>query len=44
VWLAAVTLAVVVPSPLSLTMGITARDVGLLRLTVKQDNSEHANV
>ena len=44
VWLAAVTPAVVVPSPLSLTMGIDARDVGLLRLIVKQDKSEHTNV
>jgi hypothetical protein len=39
VWVAAVTPEVVVPSPLSLTIGIAARDVGLLRLTVKQDNS-----
>jgi hypothetical protein len=31
-------------SPLSLTMGIAARDVGQLHLTVKQDNSEHTNV
>ena len=44
VWVATVTPAVVVPSPPSLTIGIAARDVGLLRLTVTQDNSEHTNV
>jgi hypothetical protein len=39
-----VTPAVVVPSPLSLIMGMAARDVGLLLLTVKRHNTEHTNV